>query len=133
MPVQEFVTAVLPEKPDTQAADGSSVRLLPSLRGGGLVHLELGPHQTSKAVTHRTVEEIWYFLSGYGQMWRLQNNRSEIIDLKPNMSVTIPVGTHFQFRSTSIAALTAIGVTIPPWPGRDEATLVTGPWLNTMP
>ena len=44
------------------APDGSDVRLL--LRGsrGSTAHFELGPGQTSKAVRHRTVEEVWYFV-----------------------------------------------------------------------
>jgi mannose-6-phosphate isomerase-like protein (cupin superfamily) len=33
-----------------------------------MAHFELGPNQTSKAVTHRTVEEICFFISGRGQM-----------------------------------------------------------------
>jgi mannose-6-phosphate isomerase-like protein (cupin superfamily) len=98
-----------------------------------MAYFELGPHQVSKAVTHRTVEQIWYFVSGQGQMWRQQNQRSEIVDVKPGVAITIPPGTHFQFRSTIPEPLAAIGITMPPSSAADEAVLIPGPWLNTMP
>ena len=75
--MRDFETRMLPIQPDAIAPDGSAVRLLLELRGGGMAHFELGPHQVSKAVTHRTVEEIWYFVSGQGQMWRQQNARRQ--------------------------------------------------------
>ena len=57
----EFDTQKLPATPDVTAPDGSDVRILLGLQGGGMAHFELQPGQTSKAVTHRTVEEIWFF------------------------------------------------------------------------
>ena len=48
-----------------------------------MAHFELGPNQTSKAVTHRTVEEIWFFISGRGQMWRKQNRHATLVDVYP--------------------------------------------------
>jgi mannose-6-phosphate isomerase-like protein (cupin superfamily) len=98
-----------------------------------MAHFELGPDLVSKAVTHRTVEEIWFFLSGRGQMWRLQNGHSEIVDVYPGVSLTIPQGTRFQFRSFGYEPLAAVGVTMPPWPGEEEAILVTGEWAPTVP
>ena len=65
-----FDKKLLPEQRDAVAPDGSDVRLLLGLRGGGLAHFELAPGETSVAVHHRTVEEIWYFVSGRGEMWR---------------------------------------------------------------
>ena len=118
---------------DAVAPDGSEVRLLLGLAGGGMAHFELGPSQVSKAVTHRTVEEIWFFLSGRGQMWRLQNRQATIVDVYPGVCLTIPLGTHFQFRSFGHEPLAAIGVTMPPWPGEGEATIVTGEWQPTVP
>jgi len=119
-------------KLDAVAPDGSDVRLLLGLHGGGMAHFELGPGQISNAITHRTVEEIWYFLSGRGQMWRKQNGKSEIVDVYPGICITIPVGTHFQFRSFGYEPLAAIGVTMPPWPGEDEAVPVEGEWEPTI-
>ena len=54
----KFETKRLPAAPTAVAPDGSDVRVLLELRGGGLAHFELGPGETSVAVRHRTVEEI---------------------------------------------------------------------------
>jgi mannose-6-phosphate isomerase-like protein (cupin superfamily) len=51
----------------------------------------------------------------------------KIVDVGARVCITIPVGTEFQFRSFGYEPLTAIGVTIPPWPGEGEATIVAGP------
>jgi len=123
-----FDTKPLPSNWDAVAPDGSEVRILLGLRGGGMAHFQLAPNQVSTAVTHRTVEEIWYFLSGRGQMWRRQGDRSEIVDVYPGVSLTIPLGTHFQFRTVGSEPLAAVGVTMPPWPGDGEAILVEGMW-----
>lgn len=47
-------------------------------------------------------------------------------------TLTIPVGTHFQFRSFGYEPLSAIGVTMPPWPGDGEAIVVQGKWEPTV-
>jgi mannose-6-phosphate isomerase-like protein (cupin superfamily) len=65
-----FATKRLPAVPDAVAPDGSDVRLLLALSAGSLAHFELAAGSTSIAVAHRTVEEIWYFVSGRGEMWR---------------------------------------------------------------
>ncbi len=98
-----------------------------------MAHFELGAGETSIAVTHRTVEEIWYFLAGRGQMWREQEGTAEIVDVGPGVCLTVPLGTRFQFRSIGDEALSAIGVTMPPWPGEGEAIPVNGPWPPTAP
>lgn len=128
-----FATSRLPAARDAVAPDGSEVRVLLGLRGGGMAHFALAPGATSTAVAHRTVEEIWFVLSGRGEMWRRQDGREEIVPLVPGVSVTIPLGTHFQFRSLDAEPLAAIGVTMPPWPGEGEAMLVPGPWTPTVP
>jgi mannose-6-phosphate isomerase-like protein (cupin superfamily) len=93
-----------------------------------MAHFELAAGMTSIAVAHRTVEEIWYFVAGQGEMWRRLGSQKEIVNLHPGVCITIPVGTHFQFRSSGIDPLTAIAVTMPPWPGENEAYLVVGEW-----
>lgn len=133
MNMDRFETARLPVERDAVAPDGSDVRILLRLRGGGMAHFELPPGETSIATTHKTVEEIWFFLSGRGQMWRRQGDREEIVSVEPGVCLTIPVGTQFQFRSFGYEALAAVGVTMPPWPGEGEATLVQGKWQATAP
>ena len=61
-------------------------------------------------------------------MWRLQGVRQEVVALEPGVCLSIPVGTHFQFRSLGDESLEAIGVTMPPWPGAAEAHEVEGKW-----
>jgi mannose-6-phosphate isomerase-like protein (cupin superfamily) len=124
----DIQTKSLPDKPDAVAPDGSEVRLLLDLSRGSMAHFQLAATRVSKAVTHRTVEEIWYVLTGRGQMWRKLDGIAETIDLSPGVCITIPVGTHFQFRSSGGEPLSAVAVTMPPWPGKDEAVFVAGPW-----
>jgi mannose-6-phosphate isomerase-like protein (cupin superfamily) len=118
----------LPATPDVTAPDGSDVRILCGLRGGSMAHFSLAPGKVSKAVMHRTVEEIWYIVAGEGEMWRADSRQETVIALTPGLSLTIPVGTSFQFRSTGPSALEAVAITMPPWPGEDEAVLVKGVW-----
>ena len=93
-----------------------------------MAHFTLGPGAVSAAVRHRRVEEIWFILAGAGEMWRALAEASEIIALVPGLSLTIPRGAAFQFRNTGRAPLTAVAITMPPWPGPDEAVPATGPW-----
>lgn len=127
-----FETKQLPAQRDAVAPDGSEVRVLLSLAGGGMAHFALAPHQISRAVTHRTVEEIWYFVSGRGQMWRKQGDRASVVDVDAGVCITIPLGTHFQFRADGPEPLAAVGVTMPPWPGEGEAIIVNGEWQPTV-
>ena len=128
----EFQTKRLPPRRDTVAPDGSDVRVLLEVRGGGLGHFELATGQASVAVRHRSVEEIWYFLSGRGEMWRKSGAREEVVAVSRSVCVTIPLGTAFQFRATGQEPLAAIAATIPPWPGTGVAEIVTGRWAPTV-
>lgn len=116
-----------------------------------MAHFELGAGQVSRAVAHRGVDEIWYVLSGRGEMWRRQADeaerhdhggpvgqgargaREETVPLEPGTCLSLPAGTHFQFRATGAGPLAAVAVTMPPWPGPDEAYEVDGPWPATPP
>jgi mannose-6-phosphate isomerase-like protein (cupin superfamily) len=129
--VDRFETKRLPAQRDAIAPDGSDVRILLSVKAGSMAHFELAPDQISRAVTHRTVDEIWFVISGRGQMWRKQDGHENVVDLDPGMCLTIPLGAHFQFRSLSHEPLAAIGVTMPPWPGEGEAIYVPGAWTAT--
>ncbi len=119
----------LPDLPDDVAPDGSSVRLLSSLPEASMAHFELGAGKISIAQRHRSVSEIWYVLTGTGRMWRrAADGATSEIELAAGVSLTIPVGTVFQFRADDDAPLTAVGTTLPPWPGPDEAVLSDGRW-----
>jgi mannose-6-phosphate isomerase-like protein (cupin superfamily) len=125
-------TKLLGAEPDTTAPDGAAVRLLLSLAGGSMAHFELPPGAVSHAVTHRTVEEIWYVLSGRGALWRRSPEAELVEPIGPGVAVTIPLGVAFQFRAEEAAPLAFLAITMPPWPGMDEAAAVEGPWKPTV-
>ena len=82
----------------------------------------------SLAVAHHSVEEIWYFLQGRGQLWRKLGQQEEVVDVSRGVSVTIPTGAHFQFRNTGAEPLQFVLTTMPPWPGEEEAYHVKDHW-----
>jgi len=128
-----FRSMRLPKARDVVAIDGSDVRILLGLAGGTMAHFQLAPGATSSAVTHRTVEEIWFFLSGRGEMWLKQEGREEIVPLERDVCLAIPLGTDFQYRSFGVEPLAAVSITMPPWPGDGEAVVVRGKWEPTDP
>ena len=127
--MSEFSTLPLPAERTVVAPDGSNVRVLLGLSTGTMAHFELPAGMTSSAVVHRTVEEIWFVVAGRGQMWRRQGEREQIVELVPGTCLTLPLGTHFQFRASAAEPVAVVGITMPPWPGADEAIAVPGPWL----
>lgn len=123
-----FATKTLPTLPDVTAPDGSDVRILLTLQGGSLAHFELAAGRVSRAIRHKTVEEIWYILGGEGQLWRELNGEASVVQLQREVCFTIPVGTKFQFRALGEVPLKAVAITMPPWPGEAEASFVDGIW-----
>jgi len=67
---ESFELKTLPEEASYLAPDGSEIRLLHGLGGGGVCHCTLPEGRLSKAKAHYTVAEIWYFISGKGEVWR---------------------------------------------------------------
>ena len=127
-----FETRTVGIHPDATAPDGTAVRLLLSLGGGSMAHFELHAGEVSRVVAHRSVEEIWFILSGRGSIWRRQDGLERIDPLVPGTSLTIPLGTAFQFRAEAGAPLAFVAITMPPWPGMDEALPASGPWSPTV-
>jgi mannose-6-phosphate isomerase-like protein (cupin superfamily) len=127
-----FDTSQLADAPDVIAPDGSEVRLLAMLPRGSMAAFRLAPGAVSRAVAHRTVEEIWYFTAGAGRMWRKLGEHQATTEVAAGVSITIPAGTHFQFRCDGDDPLNAVAVTMPPWPGPDEAYAVPGKWEPTV-
>ena len=127
-----FATLQLPDEPTVTAPDGSDVSVLLQLAGGSMAHFALAPGKVSRAIAHRTVEEIWYVREGAGEMWRKSGAQEQVVALRPGPCLTIPAGTHFQFRASATQPLAAVGVTLPPWPGAEEAFFIEGPWRPTI-
>jgi hypothetical protein len=67
-----------------------------------------------------------------GRTWRKRGDQEEIAELGPGVSLTIPTGTHFQFRSDGPEPLKALGATMPPWPGEGDPFFVDGTWQPTV-
>ena len=116
-------------EPDAIAPDGSEVRILAATARGSMAQFTLPAGKISMAVAHRSVEEVWFFVSGQGQFWRKTGDQETVVAIRPGLSIAIEVGTHFQFRNDGAEPLIAIGTTMPPWPGMDEAYGVEGRWM----
>ena len=125
-------TQSTPETYQHTSPAGAEVRLLMNNEQGGMAHCTLKANTVSRAVRHHTVSEFWYVLSGSGAIWRRENNEEQISTLTPGVSIDIPLGCDFQYRSDN-ADLVFICVTLPPWPGADEASYVKkGAWAPTV-
>lgn len=120
--------AQLPCEPTETAPDGSEVRKLITGSRASLVHCTLPAGAWSKAVMHRTIEEIWYFIEGHGQVWRQRGAQERVVDVSPGTALRIAPGTAFQFRNTGGCDLRFIVASMPPWPGDEEAVEAPAHW-----
>ena len=123
-----FETRKISGAPDVMAPDGAEVRILCQSSRGSMAHFALPPGAVSMAVAHHSIEELWYFVAGEGRMWRCLGEAEEVVAVKPGLSISLPLGTHFQFRCDGEVPLEAVAVAMPPWPGAEEAYPVEGPW-----
>ena len=114
------------------APDGSEIRLLASGEHGGFAHCVLPKGRVSAPVKHRTVEELWYVVSGCGEIWRARGKDERVDSIGPGDSMRIPVDVSFQFRAGAGEDLTLLLSTMPPWPGEkdgpNEAVPAQGHW-----
>ena len=122
--------SVLPIDADTVSPPGSSVRLLLRGANGGMIQSTVPVGLTTRPIAHRSVYEIWYVLQGVGELWRSDGRQQKITPLVPGTSIDIEPGTAFQFRNLSPDTdLKFICVTMPAWPGDEEAIPVPqGAW-----
>jgi mannose-6-phosphate isomerase-like protein (cupin superfamily) len=123
-PLAEESVYSLPAKADYLAPDGSEIRLLAPGEHGGLAHCVLPAGNTSLAVRHRTVEELWYVLDGEGEIRRQRGTEIRQDLVRQGDSIRIPVDTVFQFRAAKHSDLKLLLTTMPPWPGKAEAVRV---------
>lgn len=107
---------------------GAKVRVLMSNQYAGIAHCTLERGKITHAVAHKTVSEFWHILSGNGKIWRRNSQEESITNLTAGITIDIPLGTDFQYRSDA-EDLVFICFTAPPWTGSDEAYLVEkGAW-----
>jgi len=115
--------------PARTAPDGSDIRLLIDQRhgavGSSLCEVTLAAGGISRPVWHRTVEEVWYVLSGHGRVWRSpageDTEPGQIVGVGHGDALAIPTGWRFQFSADAGGELRFLCYTSPPWPGPDEA------------
>lgn len=124
----KFETTSAALAPCAIAPDGSEIRFLLNLPGISTVHCSLPPGGVSRAVIHGTVQEIWHFVGGVGEVWRSRNGQEEVVPVLPGACLSIPLGTRFQFRNTGPEPLQFFVLTMPPWPGDGEAYRVNDYW-----
>jgi mannose-6-phosphate isomerase-like protein (cupin superfamily) len=120
------------DAPVVTAPDGSRVRVGPATAAGSAAMFELEAGQVAAAVVHATVDEIWFVHAGRGRLWRADGGGELTVDLRPGLMLTIASGTRFQFRASDDEGLVVFAVTLPPWPGPQEASAVTGPWQQRL-
>src|SRR5260370_37320063 len=79
------------DPPDTLAPDGSEIRLLVAHSTASMCEVRLPPGGVSGPVRHRTVQEIWYFLAGEGEVWRQSSDSmARVVTGTPGPSLTVP-------------------------------------------
>ncbi len=126
-------TRQLPDTPDARSPAGAEIRYLTNGTTGNMIHSTVPPGQVNRATVHATVSEFWYVLSGTGEIWRRDQTGEQVTDLEPEVSIDIPVGTAFQYPCTGPEPLRFLCISMPPWPGAAEATVIDGPWPRRPP
>jgi mannose-6-phosphate isomerase-like protein (cupin superfamily) len=126
-------TRPFPLAPQGRSPAGAEVRFLIEGDTGGMIHSTVPPGQVNRAAVHATVSEFWHILSGEGRIWRRDGTGEQVTDLRAGVTIDIPVGTAFQYRGDGPNPLKFICVTMPPWPGEQEATIIEGPWTPNAP
>src|SRR6266566_1702559 len=123
----------LPVEPSYPAKDGSQIRVLPELSGGGLAHCLLPAGCTSNPISHVRVDEIWYFLHGRGEVYRKLDGKDDFTLVGGGDALTIVAGTPFQYRTIGDVPLAFVIVTMPPWRNAElDARDAAGPWTPSI-
>lgn len=126
-------TRAFPASPEARSPAGAEIRYLMGGTTGDMIHSTVPPNQVNRAAVHATVSEFWFVLSGRGRIWRRDAQGEETTVLETGVTIDIPVGTSFQYRCDGPDPLTFICVTMPPWVGDSEATIIEGPWAPNAP
>lgn len=71
-------------------------------------------------------------LEGEGEVWRKGDGGEDTVRVSAGTTLTIPPRTAFQFRNTGTDPLCILIVTMPPWPGPQEAVKAEGLWIPTI-
>ena len=112
----------LPTTPDAKSPAGADIRFIMDGTTGNMIHSTVPPGQINRATVHATVSEFWHVLGGHGEIWRKDAREERVTALLPGVSIDIPVGTAFQYRCVGDVPLQFLCISMPPWPGDQEAT-----------
>ena len=123
MAILPLETKTISDHYDALAPDGSEIRLLLKTQKASMVHCTLPEGRVSIPVRHQTVEELWYFISGEGEVWRKNDLEELVTPVRAGVSISVSRHTSFHFRNTGKEPLSFIIATMPPWPGFDEDTI----------
>ena len=118
--------------PDARSPAGADIRFIMDGSTGNMIHSTVPPRQINRATVHATVSEFWFVLEGAGEIWRKDVHEERVTRLEAGVSIDIPVGTAFQYRNTGDVDLKFICITMPPWPGDQEASHLEGAWQPTI-
>lgn len=122
----------LPAQADAKSPAGADIRFIMDGETGNMIHSTVPPGQINRATVHETVSEFWYVLGGKGEIWRKSGTEERVTLLEQGVSIDIPVDTAFQYRNIGTEPLTFICITMPPWPGDEEASHISGKWNPTV-
>ena len=118
--------------PDARSPAGADIQFIMDGATGNMIHSTVPPRQINRATVHATVSEFWFVLEGAGEIWRKDAHDERVTRLEAGVSIDIPVGTAFQYRNIGDVDLKFICITMPPWPGDQEASHLGGAWEPTI-
>ena len=117
------------QDPDEIAPDGSLIYWLRRNEYASTCLCVLPPGHQSLPARHPRLQELWYVMSGQGQLYRSSANGGLPVALRAGVGVSIAAGEVFQFCAHRDSALTIHITTTPPWAGEhDVETGLTGYW-----
>ena len=124
--------AHFPPHPDARSPAGAEIRYLIEGEAGGMIHSTVPAGQVNRAAVHATVERVLGCLTGQGQLWRGdRTGEDDIAEGRGFHRHPSRDRTPVSLRRTD--PLLFLCITMPPWPGDQEATIIEGPWTPTAP
>ena len=111
-------------------SEGIEIRELTRGRLGSLAHCTMRAGAVSYAAVHRSFEELWYVLAGAGELWLRCDQEESTTELRPGLTLALPVGAPFQFRNRGPLPLEFVIASVPPFPGAQEVGPAVGPWTE---
>jgi mannose-6-phosphate isomerase-like protein (cupin superfamily) len=127
---REWETASVGGEYDYISPGGSAeIRLLPSFEQGEFAHARAMENVPSRAATIVGAGELFYVLTGEGELWRRTADLQDITPLVPRRCVSIPPGIDYQFRALG-GPMDILIATAPRWRRDNWAEAETCWWAD---